>query len=244
MSSIDDLIKQYCPEGVEFKPLGEAITALRTGLNPRDNFKLNTPDASGYYVTVRELAGKNIILSRKTDRVSDEALAIIQRRSKLQIGDVLFSGTGTIGRTALIRETPTNWNIKEGIYAITPKQEIISSDFLLHLLLSDQVINQLTMGSTGSTVVSIPMANLKCIKIPVPPFEVQQEIVNILDTFTELEAELEARKKQYHHYREELFGFDKNQAEYLPMGQVGKFVRGNGLQKKDFTETGVGCILK
>jgi type I restriction enzyme S subunit len=80
MSRIDDLIAEHCPDGVAFKPLGEVITALRAGLNPRENFKLNTSDATGYYVTVIELAGKDIILSSKTDRVSNEALAIIQRR--------------------------------------------------------------------------------------------------------------------------------------------------------------------
>ena len=57
MSRIDDLIAQHCPNGVEYKNLGDVILALRTGLNPRKNFQLNTPDATGYYVTVRELGG-------------------------------------------------------------------------------------------------------------------------------------------------------------------------------------------
>jgi len=83
-------------------------------------------------------------------------------------------------------------------------------------------------------------------QIPIPPLPIQQEIVNILDTFTELqaelEAELEARKKQYEYYRNKLLTFVDGEVEWKALGEVGEFVRGNGLQKKDFTESGVGCI--
>ena len=54
-----------------------------------------------------------------------------------------------------------------------------------------------------------------------------------------LEAELEARDKQYKYYRDSLID---NSSAYRSLGDVGIFVRGNGLQKKDFTESGVGCI--
>lgn len=213
MSRINDLIQEHCPDGVEHKELDSVIHALRTGLNPRKNFKLNTPNAEGYYVTVRELAGQNVIFTDKTDRVNQEALTIINNRSKLKIGDILFSGTGTIGRTALIESHPSNWNIKEGIYVITPNQELITSKFLLYFLNSSFMLSQLSMRSTGSTVSSVPMAQLKIIKIPIPPLPVQQEIVAILDRFTkleaELEAELEARRKQYEYYRNRLLTFQE-----------------------------------
>jgi len=87
-------------------------------------------------------------------------------------------------------------------------------------------------------------------KLPFPlvSLAIQTEIVRILDAFTslttELTTELTTRKKQYNHYRNQLFTFDKNLVDYLPMGQegIGKFIRGSGLQKKDFTEMGVGCM--
>jgi type I restriction enzyme S subunit len=86
------------------------------------------------------------------------------------------------------------------------------------------------------------------LQIPIPPLPIQKEIVRILDTFTkltaELTAELTARKKQYSYYREKLLSFDVREVQHLPMGDesIGKFIRGGGLQKKDFTKTGVGCI--
>src|SRR5699024_211930 len=120
MSKLTALIREMCPNGVEYRPLGEEIERLRTGLNPRKNFVLNSTGATNYYVTVRELGVFRIESSDMTDRVYNEGLRLIQNRSRLKAGDVLFSVTGTIGRTALVSNDQTNWNIKEGEYAITP----------------------------------------------------------------------------------------------------------------------------
>ncbi|PLX69972.1 MAG: restriction endonuclease subunit S [Denitrovibrio sp.] len=89
---------------------------------------------------------------------------------------------------------------------------------------------------------------LPCPDEPEKSLKIQGEIVRILDAFTslttELTTELTARKKQYNYYRDQLLTFSEDDVDHLPMGleRVGKFIRGGGLQKKDFTETGVGCI--
>jgi type I restriction enzyme S subunit len=126
--------------GVQWVPLNQIIMSLKTGLNPRKNFVLNTPGSDGYYVTVRELMGVDIKFFDKTDRVSMEALSLINNRSNLEVGDILFSGTGTIGRTALIKEKPANWNIKEGVYVIKPNQDMVDSKFLLFYLKKKQIV--------------------------------------------------------------------------------------------------------
>ena len=195
--------------------LGDVIQNLRTGLNPRQNFKLNTRGASNRYITVRELAGFTIQATEKTDRVDDDGLALIQARSRLQADDVLFSGTGTIGRTALITEKPQDWNIKEGVYAITPNQERIVPRFLIHLLHSSSIRGQILRSADGSTVASISMASLRRIMLPVPNLEEQDRLVTLLDGFESLAndlsvglpAELAARRKQYEYYRDRLLTF-------------------------------------
>ncbi len=200
---------------VEWKPLGEIIISLKTGLNPRKNFNLNTPDASNYYVTVRELNGTSVVFYDKTDRINDDALRLINNRSKLEKGDLLFSGTGTIGRTAFISETPVNWNIKEGVYVIKPQQGKINPKYLLYILNTTRIRQQIDNKVVGSPVSSIPMAELKKIRIPVPPLAEQERIVAILDKFdtlvndisSGLPAELEMRRKQYEHYRDRLLTF-------------------------------------
>ena len=216
-------------EKVEWKTLGEVCVHLRTGLNPRRNFKLNTEDASYYYVTVRELGGTELLYSEKTDLINDDALQLINNRSKLKVNDILFSGTGTIGKTAFISKEPTNWNIKEGVYALTLNTHYVLPMFVLRYLQTQSTIDWIDRMAAGGTVRSITMKNLEQLPIPIPPLRVQARIVEILDKFTqleaELEAELEARNKQYDFYRNRLLDFAlrddlKGQVEWKTLGEV------------------------
>jgi type I restriction enzyme S subunit len=80
-------------------------------------------------------------------------------------------------------------------------------------------------------------------KIPTPPLKVQSEIVRILDNFTELTAELSARKKQYSYYRDKLLSFEDDEVEWKKLGEVGEFIRGKRFVKNDMNiESGVPCI--
>lgn len=122
----------------------------------------------------------------------------------------------------------------------------INSKFLFYILKAKET--SITELQSEGGVPTINTTKVGGIQIPIPPLSVQKEIVRILDTFNaltaELTAELTARKKQYNYYREQLLSFEEGEVELLPMGDesIGKFIRGGGLQKKDFTETGVGCI--
>ena len=201
--------------GVAVLELNEVIFSLNTGLNPRQFFKLNTNDATNYYITIREIRNGNIVPTDKTDRINDAALALCNNRSNLEVGDVLFSGTGTIGETAVITKCPYNWNIKEGVYSIKPNQSIILPKFLRYLLTTDKIKQEYMKKVAGGTVKSIPMGELKKMKIPVPSIETQTKIVDVLDRFdalcndltSGLPAEIEARQKQYEYYRDKLLTF-------------------------------------
>lgn len=95
---------------------------------------------------------------------------------------------------------------------------------------------------------------IPCPDNPTKSLEIQRKIVEILDKFTTLEAELEAeldcRERQYEYYRNQLLSFDMlnrggqrlNSVNIMSLGELGTFTRGSGLQKKDFTPTGIGCI--
>ena len=171
-------------EGWEEKKLGDAITHLRTGLNPRTHFKLNTPDADGYYITVRELKGFTIEPDNKTDKVNNAAIKRINERSKLKIGDVLFSGTGTIGKTALVNTPPENWNIKEGVYAMTPKHSELNSIFFIYYIGSEFFLRLVDDKAAGTGVRSIPMKELVKLPLSYPPLSEQQKIVSRLDNLS------------------------------------------------------------
>ena len=200
---------------VRWLTLNDVILSLNTGLNPRQFFRLNTDDAENYYITIREIHGGRIVPSEKTDRINDEALCLCNNRSNLEVGDVLFSGTGTIGETAVITEEPSNWNIKEGVYTIKPDQTRIVPQFLRYLLTSEQMKTAYMKKVAGGTVKSIPMAEMRKLLIPVPSIDEQKRIVLLLSRFDTLcndlkeglPAEIEARQRQYEYYRDRLLTF-------------------------------------
>ena len=205
---------------VEWKKMSEVIYSINTGLNPRRFFRLNTPDATNYYVTIREMKNGNIIFSDDTDKINNEAMKLCNNRSNLEKGDLIFSGTGTIGQIVVLKETPTNWNIKEGLYALKPIKEVIDSKFLAYILNESSIRKAYTKKALGGTVKSVPMKVLTSIKLPIPSLREQQRIVSILDRFESLTtslqsglpAEIAARRQQYEYYRDKLLTFKRKTA--------------------------------
>lgn len=264
MSRLDELIAELCPDGVKYRKLEDVIISLTTGLNPRKFFTLNTKDANNYYVTIREIHDQKIVFSDKTDKINDSALAMCNNRSKLEIGDILFSGTGTIGEVAVINEYPYNWNIKEGVYSIKPNKLKINSKYVMYVLSSSSTREKYMKKAAGGTVKSVPMGELRKLIIPVPPLPVQEEVVRILDNFAELTAELTAelakRKQQYQYYRNTLVdlkdGLDRpfkinkliadlcpNGVEYKTLGELATDIfRGSGITRDQVRKSGTPCV--
>ena len=139
-------------------------------------------------------------------------------------------------------------------FSIHPNDEL-NKRYLYHWLLENQYkIYELKQGSGIPHVYSRDLANFE---IPIPSLETQEKIVEILDKFTgyvtELQSELQSRTKQYTYYRDMLLSEEylnkitKEMEEdrrliYTSLGEIGKFTRGNGLQKKDFQEEGKPVI--
>ena len=195
--------------------LSDVLISLKTGLNPRKFFRLNTEDAKGYYVTVRELGNRQVKYWESKDKVNQDALNRINERANLGINDVLFSGTGTIGRVSLIEKEPKEWNVKEGIYILKPNVKIINPVFLMYLMKSNYMKRIYSDYIVGSPVASVPMRDLKNVKFDLPSMNEQEKIVKILDKFDNLcnniieglPAEIELRRKQYEYYRNKLLSF-------------------------------------
>lgn len=200
---------------VEWKSLGDVLYSIRTGLNPRNFFKLNTPDATSYYVTIREFNGGNLIFTNATDKINETARILCNNRSNLECNDVLFSGTGTIGETYVIDNTPSNWNIKEGVYSLKPKTHLVLPKYLKYILSQSEIKANYIKLAEGGTVKSISMKKLSSFIIPIPPLSKQQHIVSILEKFENLvnnhtdglPAEIAAVQEQYEYYRNKLLTF-------------------------------------
>ena len=221
MSKLEELIQQYCPDGVEWKTLNEVVTIKR-----------------GERVTKAQLisGGQYPVISGGV-----KPLGNLDRYNR-EANTITIAQYGTAG---YVDWQNSHFWANDVCYSVFPSK-IVSNRFLYYVLLQNQEL--LYSLKTNAIPACLPLDKLTSIEIPIPPLPVQEEIVRILDTFTELQAELQAelqkRLQQYNYYRDNLltnFTPDKQVKEYS-LGELGTFTRGNGLQKKDFTETGIGCI--
>ena len=153
------------PEGWKVVTLDDLTSKFGTGLNPRKNFVLG--HGNNYYVTIKNMGNNRIYLNDRCDKVDDEALAKINKRSKLQKGDLLFSGIGTIGRVAMVVDDPINWNTSESVFNMHPI-DTVSSEFIYLLLLSDKFQQYVQQNAQGGVQQGIRMASLKAFQFPIP----------------------------------------------------------------------------
>ena len=220
MSYLDELIKQHCPNGVETKRLEECCTILDRKRKPVTKGARVTGEYPYY--------GANGI----QDYVSDF------------IFDGVFVLVGEDGSVITPEGTPVvNWAsgkiwVNNHAHIIEEKSGVMLR-YLYHYIQTVDV-TPLIHGN----IPKLTGGDFKAIAVPVPPLEVQREIVHVLDSFTlltaELAAELAARQKQYEWYRNNLF-IRINEVEMVELGDVCSFVRGpfgGALKKEIFQPNG------
>lgn len=202
MSKIDDLIAKLCPNGVEYKKLGEVciiLDHLRKPISKENRKKGNIP----YY-------GANGIQDYVFDYIFEGEY-------------LLFGEDGSV----INKDNSPILNWAEGKIWVNNHAHVLSENIEIAVLryvyfyLQTIDVSDIVRG----TPPKINQTNLRNIPIPVPPLEIQREIVNVLDTFTkleaELEAELEARRRQYHHYRDQLLNLEgRDDVQWMTLGEV------------------------
>lgn len=219
MSRLEELIQRLCPDGVEYKKIGEITNIVRgkrltksrlleNGLYPVYHGSLSP---LGYY--------------HEANRDGDTVII------------VNTGGIGGVGYSAM-----PFW-CSDGCFCIEHCNFLLNKFVYYYLIgFQDYFISRIRTGG----VPTIDRDTVAKIQIPVPPIEVQHEIVRILDSFTgliaELTAELTARKKQYEYYRDKLLAEQSENTKYVKLGDIATITRGGNFQKKDFCADGVPCI--
>ena len=243
MKNLATLIQELCPEGVKFVKLGDVMDISR-GASPRPIQKYLTDDPSGVnWIKIGDVENNAKYITETKEKITAEGAL---KSRLLHKGDFVLSNSMSFGRPYILA---IEGCIHDGWISMSNYQSVLLPDFLYHLLRSYNIQKYWKQKASSGTVSNLNADIVRKTEIPLPPLEVQTEIVRILDKFTSLEAELETeldcRKRQYEYYRDKLLSFDNvggQEVEWKKMSEVGTFIRGNGLQKKDFTEEGVGCI--
>jgi len=173
------ILKYKIPKDWEPLKLNNIISRIGTGLNPRNNFKFGNGD--NFYVTIRNISDGKIIIDDKCDKIDDESLKIINKRSDLQIGDTLFTSIEPVGTTYLIYRKPENWNINESVFTIRPNINKTTPEFLYHLLSSNLMKVFTKNFSTGSVHKGIRHGVLRTFPLAYPK---DKRIINSFSMMT------------------------------------------------------------
>lgn len=161
------------------KTFDDIVLFARTGLNPRQNFKLGRGENK--YITIKNIHNNTLAIDENTDVVDDDAIALIHRRSQIKKGDVLFCSIGRLGDMYIITDEPKGWDINESVFAFTLNTEIIRQKYFYYLFKNHTTIEYLTKNSSGSTFKSIKMRQLKQMTFDLPLLDEQDLMVKVLD---------------------------------------------------------------
>ena len=208
MTKLDRLIVELCPNGVEYKTLGEIGEFVRgSGLQKKDF----TESGVGC-IHYGQIYTYYCLFTYKTKSFVSPQLAKILK--KVQTGDLIIASTSEniedVCKT--VAWLGTDEIVTGGHSTIFKHSQ--NPKYLVYYFTTQTFFDEKRKYAKGTKVIDISAKDLAKIRVPLPPLSVQKEIVRILDKFTmleaELETELELRKKQYGHYRNSLLTFNIN----------------------------------
>ena len=174
-------LKREIPEGWEASKIRDCIKHIKTGLNPRDNFKLGGGDIR--YITVKNLTTEGTIDFTSCDTVDKAARAIIHNRSDVSKGDILFASIAPLGRCVIVQETPDDWDINESVFSIRPDTDKISTEHLYMFFMSDYFVKKAEFASTGSIFSGIRVSTLEDMDIVLPPRSIRDKFRDVVAQF-------------------------------------------------------------
>lgn len=218
MNYIDRLVAELCPDGVEYRPLGSlgkrnkgtAITASKMRSLEPGNKDLRIFAAGSTFVD--------------TDSSNIPAKDILHGPA------IIVKSRGYIG----FEYYEKSFTHKNEMWSYTLDSSIVDQKFIYYYLLTQVHYLQELARSKSVKLPQLSVKDTDSLEVPVPPLEIQEAIVEILDKFTnleaELEAELEARTLQYEYYRDSLF--EALDCPRVPLDSFAKIK--NGKTYKDF----------
>lgn len=237
MKNLETLINELCPEGVEFQTM-EEIFEIRNGYTPSKNNPDFWENGTIPWFRMEDIRQNGRILS---DAIQHITPAAIKGKGLFPVNSIIIATTATIGEHALViadslaNQRFTNLTVRKSL-----TDRLLPKFVFYYMFVIDEWCKK---NVNAGNFASVDMKRFKKIEFPLPPIEVQNEIVRILDKFTSLEAELEAeldcRKRQYEYYRDKLLSFNNvggQEVEWKTLGELAEIGTGSSNTKDGLSE--------
>lgn len=231
---------------VEWKPLAD-ISELYNGLSGKT--RTDFEDGNAQYISFKNVFDNVEIDFNRYDKVK---VSSDENQNTLKYGDVIFTGSSETpaeaGMSSAVTSEPSeDVYLNSFSFGLRFNDDIeVIPEFSKYLFRSPSMRANISKSANGVTRYNISKKTFKKILIPIPPLEIQKEIVGILDSLTELIKELikelDGRKKQYYYYLNQLLSFTEGEVEMKPLNDIGEFQRGKRFVKTDMISEGVPCI--
>ena len=221
MKNLETLINELCPDGVEFQTM-EEIFEIRNGYTPSKNNPDLWENGTIPWFRMEDIRQNGRILS---DAIQHITPAAIKGKGLFPVNSIIIATTATIGEHALViadslaNQRFTNLTVRKSL-----TDRLLPKFVFYYMFVIDEWCKK---NVNAGNFASVDMKRFKKIEFPLPPIEVQNEIVRILDKFTslqaELEAELDCRKRQYEYYRDKLLSFENVGGQDVEWKKIGDF---------------------
>ena len=229
MSKIEQLLKKHCPDGVEYKHLWE-VTIWDKRFNAVENYKQPQVIKYKYFLAselkplIVEGGTIKILTTNNSNLYTTEDLA----EENYSDGEIIAIPWGG---NPIVQYFKGKFLTSDNRIAVSNDTSYLNTKYLYYCLLDS--IDIISTFYRGSGIKHPNMAKVLDFQIPIPPLAIQQEIVTLLDKFTaleaELEAELEARSRQYEYYRNQLLAFEGKEVEWKVLGDVAELKAGKSI---------------
>lgn len=203
LNYIEKLVAELCPDGVEYVEISELFDT-KNGYTPSKSIPSYWQDGEIPWFRMEDIRVNGRVLNDSLKHVHKSA---VKNGKIFPQNSIIFATSATIGEHALIK-VPFLCN--QRFTALSVKNKYLNKVNIKFLFYYGFILDEwCKSNTTQSSFASVDMKGFKKFKFPLPPLEIQNAIVEILDKFTKLEAELEAelaaRRAQYEYYRNSLF---------------------------------------
>ena len=216
---------------------------IARGASPRPIKNFITSDEDGVnWIKIGDVSPNDKYITKTNEKITKEGAS---KSRLLHSGDFVLSNSMSFGRPYILK---IDGCIHDGWIFMSGYKNSVIAGYLYEVLNSDFVQKYWrTKANNGGAMTNLNSDIVRATSIPIPSLEEQNRIVGILDTFTDsienLKQQIAQRRKQYEFYRDQLLDLEGKPTEDIKaIGDYCTMIKGNGVQKTDFVENGIGCI--